>query len=80
MVLGSQWISLDPSGIMPSSPGTTGAKAGWRPSLVGWRPLLLGARTLLGAPGIATRGKEATRLEAISRVLTSTYLPRLPDS
>ena len=51
---------------MPSSPGTTGAKAGWRPSLVGWRPLLLGARTLLGAPGIATRSKDASRLEAIA--------------
>ena len=28
---------------------------------LGWRPLLLGTRTLLGAPGIATRSKDATR-------------------
>ena len=28
--------------------------------------LLLGARTLLGAPGIATRSKDATTLEAIA--------------
>ena len=27
----------------------------------GWRPSLLGARTLLGAPGLTTRSKDATR-------------------
>ena len=33
-----------------------------------WRPSLLGARTLLGAPGIATRSKDASRLEAAIRL------------
>ena len=33
--------------------------------------MLLGARTLLGAPGIATRSKDASRLEARNRTPVS---------
>ena len=63
---------------------------GWMPSL-GWRPSLLGTTTLLGAPGltrskkllgtkgIATRSKDATRLEAIASPLCTfqVYGPHL---
>ena len=61
----------------------------WRPSQVGWRPSqqeatgsfkgilqLLGARTLLGAPGLITMNKDATR----NRVARNRGAAALPES
>ena len=62
-------VLLEQGGCVKGSNGV--GKVPWGYGLVivvllGWRTSLLGARTLLGAPGIATRNKDATSNKGIA--------------